>query len=432
MLYLPQSSRRDRSFTQRPVARPTIEVPPAPILDPLLMPVLKPLGEPVGAREFKSLPGALIELGPHFLAKRRHTKRKLGWRPVVRSSNPSPEPGLGEAPSNNTQLQQLETGIGEAMPINAQSKLQSPESPRGEAPPSNTQSQSAAQSSNPPATIQSNDALKRKRNAPWSSRVIVPDDGSPPSKKIHTNNAYYKFTWELGHNFLGFVSLTTRDEALEFSNNILQLPVPKTVRKRLIYFCDGSIRLLCGAAGIVWPQAFNSPEWEGTGVYYPFSIDSTATLELFAIASTLEAAIKDMEKTRGDVAPRTDKMPFRGNLGQTRSHQHHMTKEVFVFTDDEFALRRISGKMGYFPQGDIAHQLKSISEHSRILHGLGVHVELHLSPGHSGVPGNEAADQMARRTQQELMHQTATSWPTAQSVEREATTATLVPPSLTS
>lgn len=44
------------------------------------------------------------------------------------------------------------------------------------------------------------------------------------------------------------------------------LPVLQNVSKRLIYFCDVSIRCLCGVAGIVWPQSLASSEWEGKGV----------------------------------------------------------------------------------------------------------------------------------------------------------------------
>ncbi|KAJ5512141.1 hypothetical protein N7463_001693 [Penicillium fimorum] len=460
----------------------SVHVPAARLTDSLAMPrlVLEPLGEPIGTPVLEPLAGALIGLGLQFLANYPRTNCKQGSRQAIRSTNPTPEPGLGEAPPSstqsqsqppefapeeatssnmqlqsqppefapeeatssnmqlqsqppapetappsNTQLQHLEPGVGDAPSRNAQSQPQSPQSPPGEAPFSSTQSQSAVQSLRPPVAIESNNALKRNRDAPLSVRATLPDDHRRPLKKKKTANANNKFSWELGHKFHGFVAPTTRDNALEFSNIILQLPVPKYVRKRLVYFCDGSIRFLCGAAGIVWPRSFNFPDWEGTGVYYPLSIDNTATLELFAIAATLQAAIKDMDKTRGDVAPRTDKTLFRGNLAQTKSHQHHMTKEVFIFTDDMLALKRICGRLAYQPEEDIAHQLKAISEHSLTLHGLGVHVELHLSPGHSGVPGNEAADRMARKAQESLVRQTVTSWPTEQSMKSEPATASL-------
>lgn len=72
---------------------------------------------------------------------------------------------------------------------------------------------------------------------------------------------------------------------------------------------------------------------------------------------------------------------------------------MFIFTDDVYALQRIDGTLSYLPNGDISRQLAAISRHSKTLSELGVHVGLHLSPGHSGVPGNEAADQMAKSAQ---------------------------------
>lgn len=247
----------------------------------------------------------------------------------------------------------------------------------------------------------------------------MPDDHFRPAEKWHTDNFETKLSGELGHDFVGFVSLNTEDTALEFSSNILQLAVLNHVRKRLIYFCDGSLRLLCGAAGIVWPKSLTCGTWEGKGEYYPAKVDSTATIELFGIRCTLETAISDMDTARADVAggPARSSMSYRGNPGQTRSNYHGMANELFVFTDDINALQRISGKLPYFPNGEVANQVKAISEHSKTLYLLGVHVELHLSPGHSGVPGNVRADAMAKRTQRQLLADKATAWPAIKEVD---------------
>lgn len=88
-----------------------------------------------------------------------------------------------------------------------------------------------------------------------------------------------------------------------------------------------------------------------------------------------------------------------------------MAKEVFVFTDDIHAIRRIDGGLRYYPNDDMASHVEVIARHSSTLHRLGVHVELHLSPGHSKVPGNEAADAMAKKAQNELFVRTTISWP---------------------
>ncbi|KAJ5507177.1 hypothetical protein N7527_009320 [Penicillium freii] len=88
-----------------------------------------------------------------------------------------------------------------------------------------------------------------------------------------------------------------------------------------------------------------------------------------------------------------------------------MAKEVFVFTDDIHAIRRIGGGLRYYPNDDIASHVEVIARHSNTLHQLGVHVELHLSPGHRRVPGNEAADAMAKKAQNELFVGTTIVWP---------------------
>lgn len=67
------------------------------------------------------------------------------------------------------------------------------------------------------------------------------------------------------------------------------------------------------------------------------------------------------------------------HLSLTRSHLHGKTKEVFVFTDDINALRRIGGCLPHDQNGDMASHLEAIARHSETLNKLGVHVELHLS-----------------------------------------------------
>ena len=219
-----------------------------------------------------------------------------------------------------------------------------------------------------------------------------------PSKA--TKDEVKRFSWELGQEFTGFVSLLEGYVAIDIAKNILQLPIPANVCKRLVYFSDASIRSFYGAVGIVWTKSFAFPEWEGKGIPYPSKIDSTAVLELFGIACALELAVQDIDKPRAmvDQSLPQDKEFFQNHLLQTRSSLLIKTKEVFIFTDDIFALKRISGDVPYPPNGDISSQLEVISRRSKALDDLGVHVELHLSPGHRGIPGNSEADRLARRT----------------------------------
>lgn len=227
---------------------------------------------------------------------------------------------------------------------------------------------------------------------------------------------YYKFCWELGDGFQGLVFGFTGQEAWDIANKILSLPVPKQVRKRLVYFCDASIRSMRGAAGVVWPERYPSTEWQGKGVYYPLRTDDSATLELFAISCALRTAIEEIDKEHASVVENipVDEEFFQSSSLRTESHLHSMTKELFVFTDDINALRRIDGGLPYPPNGQMTSQVASISRYSRTLNTLGVHMELHLSPGHCRLPGNVAADAMAKRAQRQLVRETVLYRPVAE------------------
>ncbi|CRL28093.1 Polynucleotidyl transferase, ribonuclease H fold [Penicillium camemberti] len=232
-------------------------------------------------------------------------------------------------------------------------------------------------------------------------------------RKRKEERKHYKFCWEMGDGFHGFVFGFTGREAWNIANKILSLPVPKQVRKRLVYFCDASIRSLRGAAGIVWPDRYPSLKWQGKSIYYPLRTNDSATVELFAISCALRTAIEEIDEEHASVVANVpvDKEFFQSSMLRTESHLHSMSKEVFIFTDDINALRRIDGDLAYPPNGQMAGHVASISQYSRTLKRLGVHVELHLSPGHCKLPGNVAADAMAKRAQRQLVRETAISRP---------------------
>ncbi|KGO63541.1 hypothetical protein PITC_049230 [Penicillium italicum] len=364
--------------------------PPVPALSKTWQPVqTEPKTTPSTPKHTQTeLNDGEISTGPPATQHAPHTPRRSphparhDWHRHIRGSNPSPEPGI-EAPT--------------PVPKESHPKL-----------PTLLPVQQGA--------VQGNGDQSRKRKISPSADQDASSSRPNKIKKIKLEQEN-KFSWELGHEFVGFVFHINGKQAWDVANQIHQLPVPTNVHKRLIYFCDGSIRSLCGAVGIVWTESFLSPKWGGIGVYYPLSTDSMSTLELFAIARTLELAIKDIDKERASVDQTLphDKELFQGDLIQTRSHIHGMTKELFVFTDDADALRRIDGKLAYPPDEAIAKELEAISRHSKALHSLGVHVELHLSPGHAKIPSNTAADAMAKRTQRKLFVQTKKSWPAIES-----------------
>ncbi|CRL28095.1 Polynucleotidyl transferase, ribonuclease H fold [Penicillium camemberti] len=332
-----------------------------------------------------------------------------------RGANQSPGPSLGQ-PAGATNTPRPESPIqaptdqvaaeGNATPSHKRKRSSSVESdvdsPPGVTNTPRPESPTAAPTDQVAAEGNANPSHKRKR-----SSSVESDVDSPPAKQNNATKPVKKFCYELGHEFAGFVCKDERADALDFAKNILEYPVPDTVSKRLVFFSDASHRSLCGAVGIVWPTSLTSSDWEGRGVHYPISTDDTSILELFAISCSLQLAIQDIDSERATVA---------ATLPRTSSQPHAMSKEVFLFSDDEYALSRIGGDLAYATKGDIASQLAAISRQSKTLRGLGVHIELHLSPGHLNVPGNHAADAMAKKAMYGLYAQTKTSWPTAKSV----------------
>ncbi|CAG8079846.1 unnamed protein product [Penicillium nalgiovense] len=311
----------------------------------------------------------------------RHKSRRYRPRHIV-PTNPSPRPGLGQP--------------GPALSIPGPEQQ--------------------AKTLSHQVAVEADGQASRKRK-----RALSPDpptDPSRPAKRNNTRKSSKQFCWQLGHEFSGFVSDVKGPIALDFAKNILEHPVPDTVVKRLVYFSDAPQRALCGAVGIVWPVDLTTSDWEGKGVYYPTSTDDSSILELLGIACSLEIAIHNIGKEPATVTK---------TLLHTTSKPHTMSKEVFVFTDDVEALKRIRGDLAYDPTNDVADLLERISQHSKALHRLGVHVELHLSPGHYGVPGNEAADTLAKKTMYELFVATNSSWPTAKSATNMPTQPAPVP-----
>ncbi|KAJ6185398.1 hypothetical protein N7519_006699 [Penicillium mononematosum] len=160
----------------------------------------------------------------------------------------------------------------------------------------------------------------RKRKQPSTDSLVE----SPRLSKA-TRKEVKRFSWELGQEVSGFVSFLEGYVAIGIAKNILRLPIPD--------------------------NSFISPEWEGKGIPYRSGIDSTAVLDLFGIARTLELAIKDIDKphTMVNQSLPQDKEFFQDHLLQTRSHLHTKSKELFIFTDDIFAFKRISGDLPYSP-----------------------------------------------------------------------------------
>jgi hypothetical protein len=141
------------------------------------------------------------------------------------------------------------------------------------------------------------------------------------------------------------------------------------------------------------------------GVGYPSNTKNSGVVELYAIACAMKFALDHIGNTACAVSSEDSAQSglFPPGSARTMLHTHDMEREVIVFTDDWFALQRLTGTLANtVGGGPYTHLLKAICDLSQLLVHKGVHLELHWSPGHGDIPGNEAAHDMSRRAEAEL------------------------------
>ncbi|KAJ6185402.1 hypothetical protein N7519_006703 [Penicillium mononematosum] len=283
----------------------------------------------------------------------------------VRSANPSPEPQFDELqdPQPTASLEQRRSQSPEP-----QSKQ--PHQPRPTA------------------------SLKRKQ-----SQSNPPDLG-PTAKK---QKIIRKTCVGLGYKFCGSIIISNRKDADEVARYIHDLPVPQQVTRRLVLYGDACLRDSSAAVGIVWRSPTSLPEWDGLGVGYPSKTRNSGVVELYAIACAMKFALDYISHTAFAVSSEDSAQSscFPPGTARTMSHTHDMKRELIVFTDDWYALQRLTGTLANKVGGPHDPLLKTICDLSQLLVQKDVHLELHWSPGHGDIPGNEAAHDMSRRAEVE-------------------------------
>lgn len=182
--------------------------------------------------------------------------------------------------------------------------------------------------------------------------------------------------------FRGAIVCRSLKEAIDFAKSMGN-GAPRTGQiHRHIFWTDASIVFrACAAGAVVWKQPPNW-HWQAEGFPYPYCIQSTDVVEMFAMAHALKRAIDEVEWLLGGISD---------------GPQLQIRHEVYVFTDSVGALTQVKkDSLGYHtPQ--TCQQAHTIIDFSVKLHDLGVKVELHLVPGHNSVPGNVQAHRAAKK-----------------------------------
>ena len=203
--------------------------------------------------------------------------------------------------------------------------------------------------------------------------------------------------WDTTSNpdkFKGLVIIHGRDHAKEFSLRVYSDPSTRESTHRHIFWTDASI---CGtniAGAVVWRESAVPEKWaQKTYGRKCAPGEGPGPGEIMAIAMALEIAIARISQVQAS-------LPTSEVILQDRDKICHT---VQVFSDSEEALQFIGCYPSKLTRKPIhSQQAHMVLSHTTTLRELGAVVELHLVPGHNGVPGNILAHRVAKNTARQL------------------------------
>lgn len=216
--------------------------------------------------------------------------------------------------------------------------------------------------------------------------------------------------------YRGYIVQRERDEAKEYALLIDETPRKKTEVSEHVFWTDCSIVKQCGAASVAWRSAQSEP-WETAAYPWPQPTNDTTLVELFAVERALAIAIEQVTKAQQDA--------FEEFCRGSKEIEVQPDYRVMVFTDSDGALDRLRTETSLRSSSRTWDLVYGCIRHYEGLERLGVAVELHLVPGHRGVPGNIEADAAAyalahHRAHGAVARQTGTSPRQARGVARRA------------
>lgn len=217
------------------------------------------------------------------------------------------------------------------------------------------------------------DEVKRKRQ---DNRSPEAGEGPSSGKKPKTPR---------GTKFPGSICRSYKDGlALALKPQIVGLQA---------FFVDASVRSGCAAVAASWrvPNS-GTGEWEGQGTEVPFPCEDSEVAEIFAIGNAMVLSIKKIQSCA------------------SQASASRLWQVVLIFSDSDGAVQRIQRYdtktgVGAFASAQRETETPRFKEvldfvivSSQALSRLGTRIKLYLVPGHSGVPGNVAADRLAYKT----------------------------------
>ncbi|KAJ5469914.1 hypothetical protein N7530_007271 [Penicillium desertorum] len=195
----------------------------------------------------------------------------------------------------------------------------------------------------PTARADEKASRKRKRISSTDPLIYSPR----PSKRNNTSKITKRFCWELDHGVSGFVSNVKGsiacekdiEFALDFIGNAAysvsgQDPAPST------FFPPGSTRTIS-----------HTHDMKRKVIMFT---DDICVVELYAIACAMKFALDHIGNTACAVSSEDSAQSglFPPGSARTMLHTHDMEREVIVFTDDWFALQRLTGTLANTVGGD--------------------------------------------------------------------------------
>ncbi|KAG2011074.1 hypothetical protein GB937_007393 [Aspergillus fischeri] len=220
------------------------------------------------------------------------------------------------------------------------------------------------------------------------SRVTAQQESSPPAQYENylRDGEGLQLYVPLYCSFRGDIVIREREYAREYALLASGLQPEREFQDSCVFWVDSSFartrphtsadptKRTSAAAAVVYKKWPNKKEWKFRA-FGLAKVHSSNLAELFAIKAALEVAAEIAQ-------------------------EHNCLRKMTIFTDSQAALMEISK----FPYAtSIAENIvSSFIKAALLLYKLGIRLEVRWVPGHKRVPGNVAADSLAKRARKSV------------------------------